>query len=144
MTAKEYLSQAYYIQKMIDAKCEQLELHRHIATKATSFITARNLSGTDRVSKVELHAEQTMILEEEIKEELERLCKVKSEIAKVIESVEDKQQRTALELYHLNFKKQWEVAEIMHYSRRQIIRILNNAWSYLDERWNTMSPREDL
>ena len=144
MTAKEYLSQAYYIQKMIDAKCEQLEIHRHIATKATSFITARNMSGTDRASKVELHAEQTLMLEEEIKEELERLCKVKSDIAKVIESVEDKQQRTALELYHLNFKKQWEVAKIMHYSRRQIIRILNNAWSDLDERWNTMSPREDL
>ena len=144
MTAKEYLSQAYYIQKMIDAKCEQLEIHRHIATKATSFITARNMSGTDRASKVELHAEQTLMLEEEIKEELERLCKVKSDIAKVIESVEDKQQRTALELYHLNFKKQWEVAKIMHYSRRQIIRILNNAWSDLDERWNTMSPREDI
>lgn len=144
MTAKEYLSQAYYIQKMIDAKCEQLEMHRRTSTKATSFITARNMSGTDRASKVELHAEQTLMLEEEIKEELERLCKVKSDIAKVIESVEDKQQRTALELYHLNFKKQWEVAKIMHYSRRQIIRILNNAWSDLDERWNTMSPREDL
>ena len=144
MTAKEYLSQAYYIHKMIEAKCEQLELHRHIATKATSVITARNMSGTNRASKVEVHTERILMLEAEIKEELNKLYKVRSEIAKVIESVEDKQQRVVLELYHLNFKKQSEIAEMMPYSRRQVIRILNKAWNYLDERCHTMSHWKDI
>ena len=134
MTAKEYLSQAYYIHKMIEAKCEQLELHKHIATKATSVIVAKNLSGTSRASKVEVHAEKTLMLEEEIRESLDKLYEAKRNIKQVIDSVKDERQRVALEFYHLNFKRQWEIAEIMNYSVKHVNRILARAWRELDKK----------
>ena len=54
MTAKEYLSQAYYIQKMIDAKCEQLEMHRRNLNESDLFYYSKEYERTDRASKVEL------------------------------------------------------------------------------------------
>jgi hypothetical protein len=45
MNAKEYLSQALWIDQRIDSKIEQLEILRSLATKVTANLKEEKVSG---------------------------------------------------------------------------------------------------
>ena len=53
MTAKEYLSQAYYVDKRIQSKLRQVESLRDLATMVTSTLGTESVSGSKNVHRTE-------------------------------------------------------------------------------------------
>lgn len=125
-TAKEFLSQAQWIDARIESKCEEAErLRAKITSGRLSQITGMPRGGsggdwTDTVAYI-------LKLEADINNEVMKLCRVKRQIAEAIEQVEDMRYRTLLELrYRSNMK--WEcIAAEMNYEVRHVTRLHGEA-----------------
>ena len=114
MTAKKFLSRPYWIDKRIDRKQEEIDRLRAKLTKATAKLSdmPRGGSGgdwTDADIKV-------LEMEDAIHAEIIELCRVKREVFELIETVEEEQLRTLLELRYRNYLSFEEVAVEMKYS----------------------------
>ena len=125
MTAREFLSQAYWLDKRIDRKTEEIARMRAKLEKSNSKLSdmPRGGSGGDWTDA------DIRVMEEErrIHEEIIRLCRIKREIAEAIEAVEDARYRTLLELRYRNYLSFEKIAVEMNYSWRHTLRIHDEA-----------------
>lgn len=114
MTAKRFLSQARYLDARIERKAEEAARLRARLTKATAQLTGmpRGGSGGDWTD-ADL---AVMQLEEQIRDEIVELCRIKRQIAGAIDAVEDGRCRTLLELRYRNYYSFEQIAVEMHYS----------------------------
>lgn len=114
MTAKGYLSRPYWIDRRIDKKQEEVDRLRAKLTKATARLgdMPRGGSGADWTD-ADIHV---MELEAKIHAEIIELCRVKREVAEIIDTVEEEQLRTLLELRYRNYLSFEQVAVEMKYS----------------------------
>jgi len=129
MTAKEYLSQAFRLDSRIQLKMEQIEYLRNLSTKATSTIDAIRVSGTRERYRMENAADRIMDYQSEVKEDLERLLRLKREIKQKINLVIPIDQRMILESRYLCFKSWDTISDDLGYSYRQLHRIHGRALS---------------
>lgn len=125
MTAREFLSQAYWLDKRIDRKTEEIARMRAKLEKSNAKLSDMPRGGpggdwTDADIKV-------MEEERRVHEEIIRLCRIKREIAEAIEAVEDARYRTLLELRYRNFMSFEKIAVEMNYSWRHTLRIHDEA-----------------
>lgn len=125
MTAKEYLSQAWQIDKRIEKKCEERDrlLARLTAgrlTHLTGMPRGGNFDWTDAVSRL-------IEMDNAINGEIMELCRLKREINATIEAVEDMRYRRVLELRYRNYMRWEDIAEEMGYEVRQIYRLHGDA-----------------
>lgn len=125
MTPKEFLSQAWHIDRRIESKIEERE---RLESKLTTGRIA-NLSGmprggaydwTDTVSNV-------IRLTEQINAEINRLCAVKRMVNDAIDAVEDARYRWLLELRYRNYMSWERIAEEMCYDPRHVQRLHGEA-----------------
>ena len=118
MTAKEYLGQAFFLDQRINSKIEQLSSLKNLAARTTAGYSdmpgSRNKDGFERTMI------KIIALNREINNEIDRLIDLKAELTHRINSVEDIEQRTLLELRYLCFKSWEDVAAGMHYTVRYI------------------------
>lgn len=125
-TAKEYLSQARWIDSRIESKCEEVErLRAKITAGRMAQITGmpRGGSGSDWTDCVT----RILELEAQINNEITSLCKLKREIAETIARVDDMRYRTLLELRYRS-ELSWEsIADQMNYDVRHITRLHGEA-----------------
>lgn len=127
MTAKEYLSQAFWVDVGIGSKLDQLDRLNALATKATTTFSEVPFSGTPDPHRNEDIIIKIIELEDTIRDEMRRLVDLKAEIMAKIRAVEDPEQRYVLEKRYLEFKKWEDIAGEMYRSLRSIYRLHGEA-----------------
>ena len=128
MTAKEYLSQAFYMNRQIKAKERRLEWLREIAPgPSMRFSQEEKSKGDPRSSLVENAALKVVELEEEIASDILDLVRVMKDIASAISRVDSMECRTILEMRYLSFMEWDEIISRMGYSRSYVFRLHGEA-----------------
>lgn len=134
MDAKQYLSQAYYLDKRINSKIEQVASLRELATKATASIHAERVSGTTQRSPMENAVVKLIDLEHEINDDIDRLVDLKRELNEFISEIDNHAYRIVLELRYLNGNTWEEVSAVMGYDLRWIYRLHGKALNEVEIR----------
>ena len=128
MTTKEYLSQAFYMNRQIKAKERRLEWLREIVPgPSMRFSQEEKSKGDPRSSLVENAALKVVELEEEIASDILELVRVMKEIASTINRVASMECRTILEMRYLSFMEWDEIISRMGYSRSYVFRLHGEA-----------------
>lgn len=128
MNAKEYLSQAVWLDRMIDSKLEQLEMLKSLAMKVTSSFTKEKISGGNiEKSKMESTMVKVIDLEHEINADIDRLVNLKKDIQDTINKMDDINPQLLLELRYFSGKGWDEIAASMGYDPRTVYRIHGKA-----------------
>lgn len=124
MTPKEYLSQAYNIDLRINAKMEQIQSLKDLMNRCSVVFSdmPRNTPDFSK-SKTDRCTTEIITIEEEIKNEIIELIKVKAEISKVIYAVDHIDARTVLEKRYLSFKTWERIAVDLNFSTQHIHRL---------------------
>ena len=120
MNAKEYLSQAYFLDRKINYKLRQTVSLRERAKKGTGTMYAQRVSGTDKHSPMEDAITNLIDLEHEINSDIDKLVDLKREMITVINTVNQSVYRLLLELRYLRYKSWEEIANQMRYSLQTI------------------------
>lgn len=131
MTAKEYLNQAYWLDRRIDSKLEQLSALRDTATKTTAVMDSEVVSHTRNVHSLQDVIAKIIDIQEEINGDIDALVDLKRDIMRTIKGVADPEGQTVLELRYLCFKRWEEISVIMNYSVRRIYQIHDAAMEKL-------------
>ena len=128
MNAKEYLSQALWLDQRIKSKLEQLDTLRALAMKVGANLTEEKVSGGNNTKS---HMENTVAkivdLEKEINEDIDRLMGIKAEIMEAISRVDDPISQIILELRYVNGKGWDEISMDLNYKDRSIFKIHSRA-----------------
>ena len=132
MTVKEYLSQALYLDRLINSKLEQLEELKRITCSSHGIVTVSE-SENNNVSKVHRTVEKICLFEEEIDRQIDRYVDLKEDISKLIMTVPDLQQRLVLEQHYLLFLTWDEIAEKFFMSVRNVQYIHKKALAWLEQ-----------
>lgn len=127
MTSKEYLSQAYHLDKRIDSKIEQLKALNLLATKCTSTLSDMPKSQSISNSRLEDTVVKIVDLQEEINRDIDRLVDLKRDIVRAIKKVKKPEYQILLELRYLCFKTWEEIAVKMNCSIDNVFKIRKNA-----------------
>jgi len=134
MKAKEYLSQAIWLDKVINNKIEHQESIRALAEKVTVNFTQEKVSGGKGIiSPMEEATIKLIDLSHEINDDIDRLIDLKKEILNVINEIEDFRYRLLLEMRYINCKDWDEVANTLGYDTRYILKLHGRALKEIDE-----------
>lgn len=120
MTAKEYLSQAYWLDRRINSMIAQVDSLNLLVEKVTSTITGMPKNPSPAQSPMADAICRIIDLEREITDEIDRLVDLKVEISRRIKSITRIEYRLVLELRYLCFKSWEQIAEEMGYTVRNI------------------------
>ena len=101
MKAKEYLSQAYRLDKRINSKLDQIASLSELATKCTSTLTGLPRNPNRGGSAVADAIGNVIDLQVEINNDIDRLVDLKRELVKVIKAVDNTEHQLLLELESL-------------------------------------------
>lgn len=127
MTAKEYLSQARYLDLRINNKIRQVAMLHELATKCTSTISDMPRNPSPGRSAMADTIGKIIDLEAEINRDIDRLVDLKREMSGVINAVEDTQCQMLLEMRYICFRSWEEIAVEMNFNIRHIYRIHRQA-----------------
>ena len=128
MNAKEYLSQALWLDQMILSKLEQLETLKSLSMKVTSSFAEEKISGGNvEKSKMESTVVKVIDLESEINADFVRLIELKKEIQDTINRMEDINYQLLLEMRYLNGKNWEEIAQELKYNNRTVFKVHGKA-----------------
>ena len=125
MNAKEYLKQAFYLDKRINSKLEQVESLNALATKATSTLSDMPKSPNRGSSKLEDTIVKIVDLQEEINRDIDKLVDLKAEMVGTIKQIQNKELQVILEKRYLCFETWEKIAVDMNYEIRHIHRLHN-------------------
>ena len=101
MTAKEYLSQARYLDARINTKIKQLEALNTLATSATSVLTGMPHSPNKATSKMADIVDKIVDLQAEINRDIDALVDLKGEMRSKLEMVPAEDYKAILEMRYL-------------------------------------------
>ena len=127
MTPKEYLNQAYWLDRRIDSKLEQLSALRDTATKTTAVMEGEVVSHTRNVHSLQDVIAKIMDMEAEINSDIDALVDLKRDIMRTIKAVDSPEHQTLLELRYLCFKRWEEISVMMNYNLRYLYQLHDDA-----------------
>lgn len=127
MTAKEYLSQARFLDNRINSKIQQVSSLNELATKCTATISDMPHSPNSGGSTMADAVCKIIDLQEEINKDIDRLVDLKREIMGVIKAVPNVEYQTILEKRYLCFISWEQIAVDMNYSIQHIHRMHSSA-----------------
>lgn len=127
MNAKEYLSQAFSINKRIDSKLEQAISLRSLAMKVTTTFGEDKVKSTRKQSPMEEALIKLIDLENEINEEIDKFIDFKRKLAKEVSVLENENYKMILELRYIALMKWEDIAETMDYDLRWVYKIHGKA-----------------
>ena len=125
MTAKEYLEQYLDANREINAKLDEIQNWRELATKTT-----RTFEGDETETTASLVA-KIVDQDREVDRQIDKLVEIRQEIETLIHSLQDHRYRDVLQLRYINGKTWREVAEQLHYSDRNITYLHEKALQIL-------------
>ena len=117
---KEYLSQAFHIDKQLKSKLEQLSVLRELATTTTQPLSDMPGSPNRNIDRMEKAIIKIMDMEKEISEEVGALLDLKNQIAQCIKKVEDIDCQLILEFRYLCFMSWEDIAAEMNFTVRNV------------------------
>lgn len=127
MTAKEYLQQAYRIDRKIKLDAEKLAAARSALYGKTARYDSDGSKPVSRGNATESAVLRVMELEERLNSEIDELTEKRQEIEQAVNAVPDEVQREVLTRRYLLYQK-WEViAWEMGYTKRRIFQIQGDA-----------------
>ncbi len=132
MTAKEYLSQARYLDGRINSKIQQVSVLNALATKCTSTLSDMPKSATPNHSSLEETICKIIDLENEINRDIDRLVDLKREITSVINGVSNTEYQMILEKRYLCLESWEQIAAAMGYEYRYVHKLHNRALREID------------
>ena len=127
MTAKDYLSQAWRVDRMVSAKLEQVKSLHLLAEKATATLSDMPRKPAPNSHRMEDIIVKIVDLETEINGDIERLVDLRRDIGKVIKDMANPDHQVLLELRYLAFLSWGEIAREMRYSKSRIFVIHQDA-----------------
>lgn len=127
MTAKEYLSQARYLDLRINSKIQQVAALNELATRATSSLTGMPRNPSPAASSMAEAINKIIDLQDEINHDIDDLVDLKQKISEAIKAVEDVEYQTILEKRYLCFQSWEEIAASMNYEIRWLYRLHGKA-----------------
>ena len=127
MTAKEYLSQARYLDNRIKSKLLQIYSLNELATRCTPSYSDMPKSPNREGSRMESAILDIIELEDEISKDVVELVALKKEIVEVIKQVGNTEYQTLLEERYLCFITWEQIAVDMNYSMQHIHRMHSAA-----------------
>lgn len=127
MNAKEYLSQARYLDMRINSKIQQLDSLNDLATKCTSTFSDMPRNPNRGGSRLEDAVCKIIDLKDEINRDIDRLVDLKREIMLVIKQIDNPDQQTLLEKRYLCMESWEQIAVDMNYSIQHTYRIHETA-----------------
>lgn len=127
MTAKEYLSQVRFVDRLVDSKLEQLTRLKESATKATSTISDMPRSDSSDLQSMETTIIKLIDMEREINADIDRLVDLKRATTIAIAALKNMEQRLVLEQRYLCYKSWEQIAADMCYSVRHVTRLHGEA-----------------
>ena len=123
MTAKEYLSQVFYIDQRINCKLDQVMRLRENATKATATLSDMPHSDSPNLKSMENTICKIVDLEREINRDIDQLVDLKAEAREALAQMPNPDESLILELRYFS-RKTWEkIAEETGYSVRHVTRL---------------------
>jgi len=128
MNAKEYLSQAWYLDKRIKTKERQIDwLRSHAAYVSPKISDEPKVVVSGRRSPVEEAVVRITELEDEINTSIANLMMLKQEIGRAIRGVNNMECETLLEMRYLTFLAWDQVAVQLGYSQDYIYHLHRKA-----------------
>ncbi|MBO5570662.1 MAG: DUF1492 domain-containing protein [Clostridia bacterium] len=127
MTRKEYLNQAYWLDRRIDSKLEQLSALKEMATKTTSIMNDDVVSHSRNLHSLQDVISKIIDMQAEINNDIDHLVNLKQEIMQVIKEVQNPEHQILLEQRYLCFKSWESVAEELGYNVRHVYRLHDEA-----------------
>jgi hypothetical protein len=127
MTAKEYLGQAYLLDKRINSKLEQVEKLRSLTRKVTIAFGEAPVSHTRNTSSLQDTIIRLMEAEKELSEAIETLVDLKREIHRTLQGVTNPQYQLLLELRYLCFKDWDEISRELELEDRYVFKVHGRA-----------------
>ena len=123
MTAKEYLSQAFWLDRKIDSKLQQVLALRELAEKTTSVMTEDVVSHTRNVCSVQDVIAKIVDLESEMNRDIDRLIDLKRDIGNAISKVDSPNEQIILEYRYLDRQSWHDIAEKIGLHPRTVFRL---------------------
>ena len=142
MTAKELLSQAYRVDRMVNAKLGQAQVLREQASKATTTLSDMPRKPSRNLHSMEDNIVKMMELEAEIVADIDKLLDLKRDIRAAINSIDNADHRTLLELRYLCYKSWSEVAADMQYSNDYIYQIHRKALAAVEKNFTKLKSSQ--
>ena len=134
MSAKRYLSQARWLDQIIENKIEQKEQLESLAERVTvGFTGVRVSGGTGTVSPMEDAAVKLIMIKEEINAAITRAIDLKQEIQETINKVHDFRYKMILEMRYINSKDWAEIAASLQYDEKYAMRLHGRALKEIDK-----------
>jgi RNA polymerase sigma factor (sigma-70 family) len=130
MTAYEYLSQCYYLDRQIKYDLMELEELRELSSSISSSNFGEKVSGTKSTDAPFVKAlERLWEKQDKINEEIVKLTKLKEEIQETISQLKDKDERFILLYRYTQRMKYQDIALELNLSERTVRRLHNKALS---------------
>ena len=127
MTPKEYLNQAYWLDRRINSKLAQLSALQEMVTKTTSIMSNHVVSRTRNVHSMEDVMARIIDMQAEINGDIDRLVNLKREIMQAVKAVDNPELQTLLELRYLCFMDWPDIASEMHCSESNVYKVHSRA-----------------
>lgn len=122
MTAKEYLSQAYLLDKHINSKLRQIEQLRTLTRQITPKYDSETVSHSTNTSALQETIAKLMDAEDELNAEIDHFVDLKQEIADIISEVSDSTQQLILEMRYIGFMSWDKIAETMGFTKSPVFK----------------------
>lgn len=134
MNAKEYLSQAIWLDQRINNKLEQKEQLEALAKKVTVNFTQEKVSGgRATTSPMEDATVKLIDLCHEINDDIDELITLKAEILEIISKVDDPVSQLLLQMRYIEGKTWEEVAYDLDYNSRTVFKIHGRALKEIEK-----------
>lgn len=127
MTAKEFLSQAKYLDARINSKIHQVSDLNDLATNATSALTGMPHNPNHGRSTMADCVAKIVDLQTEINADIDALVDLKRKILETIKGLENVEYQTILERRYLCFETWEKIAAEMGYDLRWLFRLHGKA-----------------
>ncbi len=132
MTAREYLGQAYRLEKRIQMHREEIESLRELASSVSSPGFGEHVSTSQKTDAPFVNVIiKIMEAEKTEAEMLDKLLDFKREISRVIQNVSDIDERMVLRERYIGNKTWIEIGNILGWDERTIRRLHNKACSHV-------------
>lgn len=133
MKAKEYLSQAYRLDKRINSKLDQIASLSELATKCTSTLTGLPRNPNRGGSTVADAIGNVIDLQVEINNDIDRLVDLKRELTRTIKAVDDVDCQLLLEGRYLCYKSWEQIAVEMGFRLRHVYEVHSKALNKIEK-----------
>ena len=134
MNAKEYLSQAMWLDQRINSKLEQKEQLEALAKRVTVNFTQEKVSGgRATTSPMEDATVKLIDLCHEINDDIDELITLKAEILEIISKVDDPVSQLLLQMRYIEGKTWEEVAYDLDYNSRTVFKIHGRALKEIEK-----------